>query len=620
MTVNARLEDAARQRHPGTQRARAAMAWVAIAAVVLLLSVLIVRRTPAVAGEHDQPAAYAGSRGVLGLTPVLPASRLPAPARVSLVRDPASVGYYDDTAAYDRELSRWREELEAVGATVTLRAPAALAAVREPLVVPGAPCLSPETRAALRDAAAHGRGVVVTWMTGTRDGGCRSVGWGFLAELTGAGRIDTLPSDEDGFAVPVGGMPLGIALPPGARLSLMRANHVALRTTRRDLRYSDRELNPREGADTLVDAAVARGERPRVAFVGFMLSTVVDDAWSRGLTRLVVRNVAAHAAGIPLAAPDPWPRGREAAAVIAQDVEDQFANARHALDTLRKLRVPGTFYLVSTLARQHDDLARDIARYGEVGTHTSDHRRLGGAPAADQRARLRDTQEELTKLLGRPVLGLRPPEEQFDEATMEGWRAAGGTYVFAANNGRSASPELVAIGGRPMVLMARLSNDDYLTVRRAGRDDPVLLAAEQLEAWRKARALGGLLIMSYHSNMLARQPTVATIGRIARGLRADTLGWLTTSDSVARWWLARHAIEAVATARGDSVDVRVRNGGTEAVPPFSVQLALPSGARPAISPQVYVRADGSRHVRVPSLAAGAAHVVTIALEDAPDAR
>ena len=620
MSVNARLEAAARQRHPGAQRMRATLAWVAIAAVVLLLSLLLVRRTPAVAGERDEPAAYAASRGVLGLTPVLPASRLPAPARITLVRDPASVGYYEDTTAYDRELARWREELEAVGATVTMRAPAALAGIRDPLVVPAAPCLSPATRAALRDAAARGRGVVVTWMTGTRDGGCRAVGWGFLAELTGAGRIDTVPSDEDSFVVPVGTMPLGIALPPGARLSLMRANHVALRTARRDVRYADHGLNPREGADTLVDAAVARGDRPRVAYVGFTLTTVVDDAWSRGLARLVVRNVAAHAAGIPLAAADPWPRGREAAAVIAQDVEDQFANARHALDTLRELRVPATFYLVSTLARQHDELARDIARYGEVGTHTSDHRRLGGASPADQRERLVATQRELTKLLGRPVHGLRPPEEQFDEATMEGWRAAGGTYVFAANNGRSASPEIVSIGGAPMVLMARVSNDDYLTVRRAGVEDPVRLAADQLEAWGKTRALGGLQIMSYHSNMLARLPVVATVGRIARGLRADTLAWLTTSDSVARWWLARSAIEARATTRGDSVEVRVRNTGRETVPPFTVQLALPSGALLAISPQVHARADGSRHVRVPSLAGGAEHVVTIGLEDAPDAR
>ena len=619
MSVNARLDAPARPRRSLAERVRAALPWLAIAAVVLLLSLLLVRRGPALEADVDQPERYAGALGVRGLVPVLGDARLPEVVRVTLVRDPASVEYYQDTSQYAAELALWRAELEAVGATVTVRGPAELAATREPLVVPAAPCLSPATRAALTDAAERGRGVVVTWLTGTRDAGCRAVGWGMLAALTGAGRIDTMPSGADAYVVPGMTTPLGIGLPPGARLTLMRAHHVAMRTPRRDLRYADEALNP-AGVDTLLDAAVVRGAGPRVAFVGFRLSTVADDAWSRALARLLVRNVVAHAAGVPLAAASPWPRGLEAAAVIAQDVEDEFANARHALDTLRRLRVPATFFVVSTLARQHDDLTRDLARYGELATHTSDHRRLGGASREVQLRQLRATQADLAGFTGRPVAGLRPPEEQFDATTMEAWRTAGGTYVFASNDLRSASPELVDVGGRPMVLMGRAANDDYITVRRAGGDDPAVLAAEQLEAWGKIREIGGLYIMSYHSNMLARPSTVAAVGRIARGLRADTLAWLTTSDSVAHWWLARHAVRTVATIRGDSVAVRVRNGGSVALPPFTVQLALPDGRTPALAPDVSVRPDGRRHVRVPALAAGAEHVVTLALENAPDAR
>ena len=619
MSVNARLEGEFRARRPASRRALSALPWLAIAAVVLLVSLVLMRRRPAIAGEGDEPARYAGSRGVLALAPVLPAARLPEPVRVTLVRDPASVAYYDDTTAYDRELARWREELEATGATVTVRAPSALVSTREPLIVPAAPCLSADTRRAITDAATSGRGVALTWMTGTRDGGCRAVGWGFLADVTGAGRIDTMPSGVDTYVVPGAATPLGIALPPGARLSLMRANHVALRTSRRDVRYADEFLNP-AGADTLLDAAVARGVRPRVAYVGFTLGTVVDNAWNRGLARLLVRNVAAHVAGVPLAAPDAWPGGHEAAAVIAQDVEDQFVNASATLDTLRALRVPATFYVVSSLARQHDDLTRDLARYGELGTHTSDHRRLGGAPAADQLRRLQLTQSELRELAGSAVAGLRPPEEQFDLATMEAWRAAGGRYVFAANNGRSASPELVRVDGSPMVLMARAGNDDYLTVQRAGGSDPARLAADQLEAWAKVRDLGGLFIMSYHSNMLARKPTVAAIGHIARGLRADTLGWLTTGDSVAQWWLARHAVRTTVTTSGETAEVRVHNTGAGALPAFTVQLALPDGRIPVASPDVHARRDGTRHVRVPRLGAGAVHVVTVPLEAPADAR
>lgn len=603
-----------------THRARAgnALVWVLVGIIVIVTSVLLLRqrvaRAAAARAARVEPASYPAALGVQGLTPILPSARLPLTPAITLVRDPASARYYDDAGAYDAAIALWRDALTAVGARVTVRTPAQLATVREPLVVPAAPCLSAQTRDALTRAAQTGTGALVSWMTGTRDQGCRPMGWGFVASIVGAGRFDTLAIQDAAFVtVPAGGG-LALGVPPGARLELRGANHVAVRAATRDAHYADAWLNPQPVRDeTLLDGALARGERPRVAYVGFELRDVADDPWTRGILSLLLRNAVAHVAGIPLAAPEPWPGGNRAAAVIAQDVEDEFANAQGALDTLRAVGVRSTFFVVSDLAREHPELTRALARNGELATHSEDHRRLGGAPADVQRTRLARTHGALTTLAGQRVRGLRPPEEQFDVATLAEWQALGGTYVFANNNGRCACPEVVDAAGRRLVLMARVSDDDYITVRRARIRQPAQLAELHHDGWEKARALGGLYILSYHSNMLARPTTVAALGLMARTLKADTSAWLVTTGEVAEWWVARSAMETTTAARGDTLLVRVRNAAPTATPAVGVLVSLPDGRAPR---EGATATPGGARVAVPALQPGESREFTVILEAA----
>lgn len=550
--------------------------WLVAGALVLLVSVWLVRTRPESAARAAQAPAYAGGLGVRELVPVLPESRLARPVSLTLLREPASAQWYGGVAALDSVLALWKARLEATGATVRLRQPDELVP-DEPLVVGPAPCLSAGARRALLDAAQRGSGLVLVGRAGTRDGSCRPVGWGLVARLTAAGLADSTPSDTDTFIVVPADAALSTGIPPGSRLELRRAHHIALRSPGRDTYYGDWSLNPAPAQSApLVDGAVVRGSDPRVIYLGFDPTMVADRPWDHAIASLLLRNIVAYAAGIALAAPEAWPHGKRAAAVIAQDVEDEFANARHALDTLRAAGVPATYFVVSRIAREHAALLRDLDAHGEIGSHSEDHRLLGGAPAAEQRERLADNQKELRELTGKPAGGLRPPEERFDLATLHAWRAAGGRYVVASNDFRTPSPELVLVDGRPMVLLGRAADDDFVLVRSAGVTDPRRLATAQLDAWAKLRALGGLYVMSYHSNMLARRVSVPALGRVARALRADSLAWLTTTGEVADWWLARRSlVTEVLSVTDDSVAVRVRNEGETDVPAFIVRVTAP---------------------------------------------
>ena len=594
---------------------------VVFALLVVGISAFLVQSRPVVKPRVEVPSVL-GSVTAQKLTTATPSYRLPqdgSPMRIALLRDPASIDFYEDPRAYDLALDSWAEFLVGAGAMVDRVSPAEAALGTSPvLLVAATPCLSTEARRAMQTAGSRGRGVIFTGLTGVRDGRCREIGYGLLAELVNASRADTVAAAPEQYLTIASGSPLSLGIPPGSRLELKSAPHVAVRHRGRDAYYSDRDLNPLPADQTtLVDGAVVHevSTARRVVYFGFELGTLAERPWEKAMMKLLVRNAVALAAGVPIASVDAWPGGYDAAAVIAQDVEDEFENARPALDTLTAAKVPGTFFVVSDLARDHEKLTRAMANAGEVGTHTENHARLGGDVQL-QRQRLRVTQKDLTEMLGRPVRGMRPPEEQFDERSLQAWKEVGGRYVFGANDGRSASPELVQIGNEPFVLIGRVVDDDYLTVRRANIFEPQRLAEDQLRAFAKVKELGGLFVMSYHSNMLARPKTIGALGIVARALKADTTVWLTTAGAVAEWWMVRHNLSTSVIREQDGIlAVTVKNAAPVASLAATVTVTLPDGRRAvsASDSELLPAHEATARVRVPPLAPGGTYTTRITL-------
>jgi peptidoglycan/xylan/chitin deacetylase (PgdA/CDA1 family) len=331
----------------------------------------------------------------------------------------------------------------------------------------------------------------------------------------------------------------------------------------------------------------------------------------------------AWAAGQPLASVEAWPRGFTAAAVLAQDVEAEFTNARYALDSLRAVGLPATYFLTSNLALKYRRLARALAAHGEIGTHTDRHQLLGGAPADSQAAWLRRTRDDLTRLLGRPVHGLRPPEEQFDTTTLAEWVRAGGAYVFGANNSRVAAPELLSVRGDTVVLLARATDDDVIAVHTGGAD-PVRALSDRYRAdFAKVRALGGLYLLSYHSQLLARPELVPALANLARTIADDDRVWKTTAGDVAAWWRAKADLRVIARRdSGDIVTVSVRNQGAEAVTDAVVRVVLGPGERGVRSElRLLLGApDGVARLALPRLGPGEERTFTLTVAKVPPAR
>ena len=423
--------------------------------------------------------------------------------------------------------------------------------------------------------------MILTGAAGTYDAGCRPLGYGLIIGATGAARADVLEQREMTYVTFPSTSVLSADIPPGARLDLNPGRQIALRHRTRDAFYSDYSLQPQPAhREPLLDAALTHanlGAR-RIVYWGFELSDVVDRPWDRAIARLLVRNSVAWAAQEPIATVEPWPQGKRAAASIAQDVESGFANARFAVDSLRAAGVRSTFFLTTQLAERYERLSHRLAESDEIGTHGENHRLLGGLPSAEQRVRLATTQRELRQIVGSDVNGLRPPEEQFDTATMSAWLAAKGNYLFGANDSRSAAPELLRIGADTLVLVGRVGSDDFAAVARRA-PTPDALAAIFLGEYERVRALGGHYVLSYHSQVLARPDLVPSLAAVARRLAADSAVWVATVGDVADWWRVRAQVRARAVITGSRMQVTVRNTGDQIARDVVVRVALPDSKR-----------------------------------------
>ena len=604
-----------------TKARRSALAWAIPAMLVVGVSTVITMRQ-ARASSDPVPKRFSGSTVVLNLPSLLRSSWLPARVRVAIVRDQAAESFYSNKATLDTIVNSWRDALVAVGADARIVSSSAIGGTRDArvIVVPSSPCLTVATREAIDEAGSRGQGLIITGAAGINDAGCRRIGYGLLVAVTGASRVEALEQRPMVYVtIPYGG-PLAADIPPGSRLDLNPASQVALRLPARDAVYSDYSLEPAPVAgQPLMSGAIAHStyRGARVAYWGFGVREVVSRPWDRQIMLLLVRNSVAWAARVPLPSIEPWPNNHNAATAFVQDVEDQFTNARYASDSLRAVGVPGTFFVMSDLARRNTRLTRELQKAGEVGSHTENHHLLGGTPADRQRARLALTQRDLTEILGSKVSGLRPPEEQFDGATMKAWLAAGGTYMLGANDSRSASPELLAVEHDTLVLLPRTGDDDFGVLAPSQAQDPAATGRLLKEEFDWIHALGGIYALSYHSQLLSRPEHLPALAHLAREIAADTTVWIATASDIANWWRARSQLETTARMAGaNKLEITLRNRGATGVRGAVIRLAQLSPLQAAsASGGKLLPSDGTvTRVLVPFIAARDTRVISVSLK------
>lgn len=484
--------------------------------------------------------------------PVPEPAPLDAPARARggfpayLYRSGATEAFFPDEAFYPSVLDRWGSLLEGVGGQIEeITSAGELVALEGVGVVaaPSAVCLDEDEVQAFHRHVEEGGGLLLTWATGARNGECDWTGWEALRELAGAAEVRQLDERPGVYLTVPAGMPLSHGIEPAARVELRWDAQIALAADGPRVYWSDWALNPAgaegaEGVDVAVHLRQDQGSAGRVAWFGFNGDEGATPLDQRRLDTLL-HNGVQWVAGLPSAELRPWPDGRRAAFAVTQHAGWEFDNARHLAELGRARGVPVTFFVTSRLALDHPGLAELLLEAGEVASQSVDEQVLAGLPYSDQRALLSRSLTQIRGWAGGAAVGLRPPEEQFDQATLRAWRSLGGRYVVGINNARTGSPEIHATEEGPIALVPRLIKDDYnvMIQDRAMRIDD--LVAEYLGGMRKLHALGGLALVTTHSQLAGTSRRVAALGQVMDSVRVQDGWWPVTLRELGDWALAR---------------------------------------------------------------------------------
>lgn len=562
--------------------------------------------------DDEQPPEVAEVLPVLRLTQHSVADGWPAYLYVS----EASAGFFPDSTYLDHLASRWGSLLEKVGVSVVpLTDAASLSSIGEGalLVVPAAVCLDEAERRAIAKHVADGGHLLATWAIGARDASCEWRGFGFLGKLTGSAGVGTIGErDRTYLTLPHGGV-IAAGLPPGLRIELAKESWITVRARRADPFWSDRALNPIAAPGGGAAAAVVARHTVgggRVAWFGYRLDVAGSERDSRIVERLA-QNAVLWATGQAVAEVEPWPGGARAAMAVTQDVEHNFSNSQRLASRFETLGMPVTFFVVSRLALAHPELAARLRSAGEVGSHGVDHRQIAGKFWGSQLAAVRQARSEIEEWARTEPLGFRPPRELFDLATLETWRRQGGLYLAASNGGRSAAPEIFETSSGRTVVLPRVVDDDYAIMILRGATEADSLQASLSAALHKMRALGGLNLVTVHSQLIDTEPRVRAVESVVHAARAAGDVWIATAADIATWWLTRHDLEVQTERRSDgSLHIEVANTGETRTAGW-LRLHLPEGPESYAAPELGERIvearieEGVMRIAVPPLAPGA---------------
>lgn len=576
-------------------RARSAVHWLGGLLVLGILGGLLVTAAGALWQNVDINSLARKAAAVDDGPPPPPEERdgpravLDRPVEVAVYVNEATRSYFDDASYLPGVVAEWRRALGTLGWSVReISTAAELDALdTETLVLaPDALCLTNTEIEAIFRHLRRGGGAVANWAIGARDGACRWRGWETLRDFTGALDVVEYQAGDELFLTVPASLPVSAGLPPGARIEFYADSHLGLLLPATHVYWSDWALNSLSaGGEAAADAAMSLNATlggGRSVWFGFRPRQAVRSL-DEDRARRLVRNALQWAAGIPSAGVAPWPEGRSAGLIIAEDSENGFANTASLARLLREYELPGTFYAVSEMALEHPELADSLVAAGEIGSHTADHVPTAGLPLDEQEIRLSRSLRELEAWSGRPVQGLRPPEERFDEATLRAWLRAtneGTPYLAAVNAARSAAPEIYRYPEGPIVMLPRLMKDDYNVVVQEGTRAPDRVLAAYLEGMDKLGALGGLAFIGLHTQVAGTPGQIGVVGSVLDSVAAQRdRWWVATGADLARWWLDRDAMRLSLEADAEAPQLRVTAPSGSGAREVWLDITLPGGER-----------------------------------------
>jgi peptidoglycan/xylan/chitin deacetylase (PgdA/CDA1 family) len=477
---------------------------------------------------------------------------------IYLYQSPLTTAFFKANGAeYNTLLFRWREYLKQYGSNFHHASRKELLDGLKPgvLVLGSAVLLDEQERAAIESYANSGGSLLFTWGAGARNGKGVWVGYEFLQKIMEVKVVGTVNRGQDEwFLNPFGDGPLTWNVPAGKRIYLGRTAEPPLRLSAANLaaRYMDWARQPRPNAENGAISYIEKGDSRRV-MLGFSevswefdqendLVPILDAsfAWLRHQVKIW---------------PAAWPKGYTSAHLLEMDSEDKFASTEYFAEDLEAVGVKGTFFCLTSIAKNHKKLLNKLAGKHEIGYHGDIHVGFNGKPLAEQEQRIKGMQKELLGVLepefAPRVLGFRAPTESFDGTTEKLLRRNGLRYEVTQPEYGDARLPFFARGEdnltseQALVALPRTQNDDLNFAKWKKQPDQISsVMAQELDGILESGALG---VLSIHTQNYITGGWFAKTGfmrklvppYLQRLKQHQEQIWVGSAYDISEWWRAR---------------------------------------------------------------------------------
>jgi len=236
-----------------------------------------------------------------------------------------------------------------------------------------------------------------------------------------------------------------------------------------------------------------------------------------------------------------WPKGKKSAAYLAVEATKNSIDFQRLLNSSKNQKIPLTSFLSSQFTFENRDTSSILADIGEIGCMTHRQDVLSRYSMLDQTKRMAHCKKVIKRVLGEDVNGLRPPQESFNQNTLNSLINSGLHYIFAAQTTDSRLPQISeSQTGDRFVRIPRLSSDGFLLWGTLELNNDAALK-RLIDEFDWTQNSGGLFGFTFNSNQITSLQRASVITSLSRVINQNDTYFSTLGD-LADWWLIRQLL------------------------------------------------------------------------------
>jgi peptidoglycan/xylan/chitin deacetylase (PgdA/CDA1 family) len=271
------------------------------------------------------------------------------------------------------------------------------------------------------------------------------------------------------------------------------------------------------------------------------ISLPSDEGSQEFYRKVALSSVLVWASGAPVARVSTWKGGAASAAVISVDAEDQFKNSARFANSLKSARFPSTFFSVSNLFQTYPELVIEAGKDIEFASHSENHKPFRDQDMELQFERIQASRLEIESITEKRVAGFRPPEEKYDEATIQAVIQNRIEFFFGDQKFFRFTP--LWVGTHDLLFVPRTASDDYALCYLKGLRSNSEIAQAALAEFKKTHRLNGGYFFNAHTQIFGLPKFHDAFVRLLAGINDEKGVWKTSFSSLRHWWQDRTALE-----------------------------------------------------------------------------